>query len=292
MGMWKSGLDRAKTGETNQTLVEELQPNNVPDEIRNTRVEEFLAKQPNKVPYEIRNKDDKEWVVDFDGSIEIRDSDLENGNLLFKIGRLTGDLICYCRHIKPSLIPEELGGEIIFKHHLLGDRTKKTRFKINDKVWFLSKNEPTNKKVKQIIITSSYTDDLTIADNIQYVFGIQYVAGDYVEETVNESETFASAEELKERLSNPHGSCCHQPDRLIKTTSYAVGDEVWFMKDNQPMRKTIQGVEIIVKNITDSDGSEVVHTDEKFIVKEGDESLVLTPAQIYDTRSALVDGLR
>lgn len=120
---------------------------------------------------------------------------------------------------------------------------------------------------------------------------IQYVVGDHVEETVNESETFASAKELKERLSNPHGSCCHQPDGLRITTSYAVGDEVWFMKDNQPMRKTIQGVEITIKDITDFDGPEFVNKNVKYTVKFGEESQILTPVQLYKTRSALVDGL-
>ena len=49
-----------------------------------------------------------------EGSILLFESDLADGELFFKIGKLTGNLYCHCRHFKPSVIPTELGGEIVF----------------------------------------------------------------------------------------------------------------------------------------------------------------------------------
>lgn len=49
------------------------------------------------------------------GSLEVKPEDLVDGKLPFKIGTLSGDLILYIRECDESIIPEKLGGKIIFK---------------------------------------------------------------------------------------------------------------------------------------------------------------------------------
>lgn len=75
-------------------------------------IKEFFEDQKQVEHYEIKDKE--HWVVDVEGSIHLCESDLTDGELFFKIGKLTGDLYCHCRHFKPSVVPAELGGEIIF----------------------------------------------------------------------------------------------------------------------------------------------------------------------------------
>ena len=75
-------------------------------------IKEFFEDQKQVEHYEIKDKE--YWVVDVEGSIHLCESDLTDGELFFKIGKLTGDLYCHCRHFKPSVVPAELGGEIIF----------------------------------------------------------------------------------------------------------------------------------------------------------------------------------
>ena len=75
-------------------------------------IEDFFAGQKDVVRYEIT--DSKEWVVIVEGSIHLHESDIDNGELFFKLGKLTGNLYCHCKHLKQSVIPNELGGEIVF----------------------------------------------------------------------------------------------------------------------------------------------------------------------------------
>ncbi|MCH5233773.1 MAG: hypothetical protein J1E16_00625 [Muribaculaceae bacterium] len=75
-------------------------------------IEEFFKNQPGVKKYEIVDKDN--WIVDVDGSIELYEDDLYNGELFFKIGKLSGDLLSHPPRLKSSVLPLELGGEIIF----------------------------------------------------------------------------------------------------------------------------------------------------------------------------------
>ena len=98
--MWKSGINRAKNGVIR------------PEDDQTNQIKEFFEGQEQVEKYDI--VDVKNWVVDVEGSILLFESDLADGELFFKIGKLTGNLYCHCRHFKPSVVPTELGGEIIF----------------------------------------------------------------------------------------------------------------------------------------------------------------------------------
>lgn len=76
------------------------------------QIDDFFARQPDVHSYEIT--DIKNGVVNVDGSIHLNEADLDDGELFFKIAKLTGDLYCHCNRIRQSVVPKELGGEIIF----------------------------------------------------------------------------------------------------------------------------------------------------------------------------------
>ena len=100
MGFWKSGIDRSTTDEIRR------------EDDRTNQIKEFFESQEQVEKYDI--VDVKNWVVDVEGSILLFESDLADGELFFKIGKLTGNLYCHCRHFKPSVVPTELGGEVVF----------------------------------------------------------------------------------------------------------------------------------------------------------------------------------
>ena len=94
-------------------------------------IDEFFSNQPNVEKYEIverkNTKDiisqenelvgivaDLKWAVDVYGDIHLYEDNLINGDLFFKIRMLTGNLYCHCKHIKPSVIPSKLYGDIVF----------------------------------------------------------------------------------------------------------------------------------------------------------------------------------
>lgn len=79
---------------------------------RTTQIDDFFARQPDVQSYEIT--DVKNGVVKVAGSVHLNESDLDDGELFFKIAKLTGDLYCQCNRIRQSVVPTELGGEIIF----------------------------------------------------------------------------------------------------------------------------------------------------------------------------------
>ena len=100
MGLWKSGIGRSTTGEIRT------------EDDRTNQIKEFFSNQKQVESYKIKDK--ANWVVDVEGSILLFESDLADGELFFKIGKLTGNLYCHCRHFKPSVVPTELGGEVVF----------------------------------------------------------------------------------------------------------------------------------------------------------------------------------
>ena len=100
MSLWSKGIERSKTG-TVRTEDDKTNP-----------IDEFFASQLDVRSYEIT--DIKNGEVNVDGSIHLNEADLDDGELFFKIAKLTGNLYCHCKHIKQSVVPVELDGEIIF----------------------------------------------------------------------------------------------------------------------------------------------------------------------------------
>lgn len=68
------------------------------------------------------------------GSLEVKSEDLVEGKLPVKIGVLTGDMILYTRDYDESIIPNQLGGEIIFKdNELIEEKNGETLLVIDSK---------------------------------------------------------------------------------------------------------------------------------------------------------------
>lgn len=99
MGMWSSVLRRSNTGELRR------------EDDMTYVIKEFLNNQQNVSSYEIHIPESpgEDWIVDVDGSLRIDDCDLP-----FKIGRLTGDLISTRRRLESNMLPNELLGSVIF----------------------------------------------------------------------------------------------------------------------------------------------------------------------------------
>lgn len=99
MGMWSSVMRRSKTGELRR------------EDDMTYVIKEFLNNQQNVSSYEIHipGSPGEDWIVDVDGSLRIDDSDLP-----FKIGKLTGDLISTRRRLDSNILPNELLGSVIF----------------------------------------------------------------------------------------------------------------------------------------------------------------------------------
>ena len=100
MGLWNKGINRANNDSVRL------------EDDRTKMIEDFFANQKNVVRYEIVDKLD--WLVEVEGSVHLYEDDLTNGEMFFRIGKLTGDLYCHCKHFKQSVIPAEMGGEIVF----------------------------------------------------------------------------------------------------------------------------------------------------------------------------------
>lgn len=101
MGLWKPGIERSKNLNHGVRLGED----------RTYAIEEFFALQSGVVSYDIVDK--TEWTVNVEGSIHLDQSDLDEGELFFKIGRLSGNLYFHGEYFKQSVVPDELGGSII-----------------------------------------------------------------------------------------------------------------------------------------------------------------------------------
>lgn len=118
MGFLSKTLKRAESGEPR-----------VEDNLT-TEIAVFM-KNHNVNSYKITNN--KEWIVDIDGSLHIEQSDLDkNGELFFKIGRLTGNLYFHGKYFKPTVIPAELGGDVIFVQEETDSRSQKGNNKEED----------------------------------------------------------------------------------------------------------------------------------------------------------------
>ena len=165
MGYWKSGLDRARYGIIRK------------EDDLTSQIKDFFKGQEQVGKHDIVYV--KNWVVDVEGSIHLFESDLTNGELSFKIGKLTGNLYCHCRHFKPSVIPTEMGGEIIFvleeEEELAKYRTN-TCGSTNDDDPFQGMQLITTKEPSKSSITTSIIKRLktAIADSIDYGIDIDF----------------------------------------------------------------------------------------------------------------------
>ena len=99
MGLWSNTFDRARM----------VKPRKEDDLTK--LIEEFFSHQKEVSSFVI--VDNKEWVVDVEGSVHLDQNDLYDGELWFSIGKLSGNLYFNGQHFKPSVIPTELGGEVI-----------------------------------------------------------------------------------------------------------------------------------------------------------------------------------
>lgn len=75
-------------------------------------IDDFFANQKEVESYKITDR--QKGIVAIVGSIHLDQSNLDNGQLFFKISSMTGNLFFHGRFFHPSVVPDEMGGEIIF----------------------------------------------------------------------------------------------------------------------------------------------------------------------------------
>lgn len=101
MSLWSKGIERSKTGNVRK------------EDDKTNMIDEFFANQTDVKSYEVT--DDKNWTVNVDGSIHLYEDDLDsNGELFFKIDKLSENMYCHCRCFDRSVVPNEVGGKIVF----------------------------------------------------------------------------------------------------------------------------------------------------------------------------------
>ena len=98
MSLWSKGLERAQSSELR------LEDNKI------IEIKEFLEGRNGIRKYDI--VDLKHGIIDIEGDLEITTQDLFNDKIPVKIRKLSGDLILTANKIHPSVIPEEIGGNI------------------------------------------------------------------------------------------------------------------------------------------------------------------------------------
>lgn len=195
----------------------------------------FIDKQPYEVKYTA--VDCEHNIFDITGNIEIKQSDLHNGELGFKINKLDGDLILFCREFKPSIIPAEITGEIRFRNPRLGNYTKTTRYKIGDFVYYVKDNKIANGHITKITLASFINEAGDIEEDLTYYAGKQ-------EFYLKESDIFNSRENVKKNLEGIKDIPVSDKVGEKYTCRYAEGDKVWIMENNVPIQTKINKVVI------------------------------------------------
>ena len=150
MVLWSKGVDRSKTGEIHKE-----------DDLKNM-IDEFFSNQEEKVPYEI--VDDQNWIVDIDGNLHLNQSDLDEGKLFFKIGKLSGNLYFHGKHMSPSVIPDQMDGDIIFvpeEEELARTRVQKGNNEDDELDMGLLTNKKTPKKDIVSNLKSAFAETLS-----------------------------------------------------------------------------------------------------------------------------------
>lgn len=248
MGLWSKGLERAQSGDG---------------------FLEFIENQPNEVKYTAI--DEEHNIFDITGNVEIKQSDLKNGELKFKINKLDGDLILFCREFKPSIIPAEITGEILFRNPRLGNYTKTTRYKIGDAVYYIKNNKIKHGRIFKILLSSFINDKGDIEENLSYFVGKE-------ESTLNESDIFTSIENVKKHLEGNKDIPVSGKSGEKYTCRYAEGDKVWIMENNMPYLTEICRVTIIWhSNLYDvsSDENETMNIKIEYSVKSSKNGCVV-----------------
>lgn len=154
MGIISKSLNRSKTGDVRK------------EDDRTNMIKDFFADQKEVVRYEIA--DSKEWLVNVEGAIHLHDDDLDNGVLFFKIGKLTGNLYCHCKHIKQSVVPVELGGEIVFvpdEEELWENRSSQTADEDGFRGMEMLSTKPSVSKMRKRLAN-------VLSDYVEYEFDI------------------------------------------------------------------------------------------------------------------------
>ena len=149
MSIWSKGVDRS------------LSDKNRKENDLTNPIKEFFNNQNDEISYEII--DNKNWIVNVNGNLHINQSNLDDGKLFFKIGKLTGNLYFYGKHMSPSVIPDEMSGEIIFvpdEKELIKTRGQKENNQDDELDMGLLRAKPTKaqlyKKLEEIMSEAVY----------------------------------------------------------------------------------------------------------------------------------------
>ena len=256
--------------------------------IKYGRAFDWIKMQSGVKSVSIRKDDEK--IVDIEGSVEIYPSMLKDGELPFKIGKLTGDFICYCREFQQSIIPDEIEGKIVFRNQLLGSNTVTTKFGIGDRIYFISENEMESDIIKEIQYRIFYADKMRIEKEGNYMVM-------RLDDTrIKESDAFSSPEELQNSILKGENVKRSGYTHEIK---YSVGDEVWFLKSGRIYCDIISEVEIEVKEVEEegqtskeeSNCKPVSKTSVVYKVDIDENRYDFVESQLFDNRIALANSL-
>lgn len=100
---WGNVIKRSITGTTRKE-----------DDLFSKYIKEFFERQEHVTSYTIV-EGHPNWVVDVDGDIHVRPDDIgPDGTFGFKLGNVSGSLICHCKSISHNLLPANLGERIWF----------------------------------------------------------------------------------------------------------------------------------------------------------------------------------
>ena len=94
MSLWKKTIEKSKIGSSDVKAY----------------IEWFFKYQKRSPSYEIIDEDN--WIVNVHGTVELRRGDFIDGGLLFKLGKVTGDLIIRCEVLSSTVLPTKIEGEI------------------------------------------------------------------------------------------------------------------------------------------------------------------------------------
>lgn len=208
------------------------------DNIKNSKTDgflKFIENQPCEVKYTTVDKGNN--VFDIEGNLVIRQTDLHDGALKFKINKLDGDLILYCREFKPSIIPAVISGEILFRNPRVGNYTKTTRYKIGEAVYYIKDNKINRDLITKIILSSFINDKGDIEEDLTYYAGKP-------EYPLKESGIFTSREEVKLYLKENKIKSISGKVGEKYTCQLTEGDKVWIMENNVPIQTEITRVVI------------------------------------------------
>lgn len=239
-------------------------------------LEYFLEMQTSVKSFTVRETQSE--IVDIEGTVELYPSMLKDEKLAFKLGRISGDFICFCSQFHPSVLPEEISGNIVFRNSLIGTLRFPYRFKIGDKVFYIHKNKLTHGLVKGITISSNYNELMEIKTDVIYKIGYQGLE-------FREEEIFISGEEMQELLGVQSRSNALYDKTQSIDTKYPVGYEAWFLYNNRPSHQFISGIEIKIVE------GEMLNINTIYKVRIEGVNVDLLETDIYDSKTALLAAL-